>query len=258
MPDATRRRQPAVRTTRRYGWLPDLPDKRDYPYSSVMRARPLPPTVDLRAKCPPVYSQGELGSCTAHAIAAALEFDQPEPRFVPSRLFIFYNERVLAGAEGSAGAHLRDGIRSVSTQGACKEDDWPYDPAQDAVQPPQACYEQALGFKALTYYRLDQDIAQFKTCLAEGFPFVFGFTAYASFETEAVKTSGTLPMPQSDETVVGGHAVVAVGYDDASACVIARNSWGPDWGQGGYFMMPYAYITDPQLACDFWTIRAVS
>jgi C1A family cysteine protease len=95
-------------------------------------------------------------------------------------------------------------------------------------------------------------------CLAAGYPFVFGFTVYSSFEGQEVAKTGVVSMPTPDEQVVGGHAVLAVGYDDASQAFIVRNSWGAGWGQEGYFTMPYAYLTTRALSSDFWTIRIVT
>ncbi|HET9342905.1 MAG TPA: C1 family peptidase [Candidatus Eremiobacteraceae bacterium] len=251
--------QPTLHKISRYGWIPDLPDKRDVPYATLMKAAPLPASVDLTAKCPPVYDQGQLGSCTANAIGAALEFDQKISPFVPSRLFIYYNERAIEGTVPSDnGAQIRDGIKSVSSQGACDEVLWPYNVSEFAVTPTPPCYAAALKFTATNYYSIDQDLTQMKTCLAEGFPFVFGFTVYDAFESAAVAANGVLDLPGPDEHVIGGHAVLAVGYDEASQRVRVRNSWGAGWGQAGYFTMPYAYITDPNLATDFWTIRLTS
>jgi C1A family cysteine protease len=96
-----------------------------------------------------------------------------------------------------------------------------------------------------------------KGCLASGYPFVFGFTVYSSFEGAKVAQSGIVPMPGSAEKPIGGHAVLAVGYDDDTREFLVRNSWGPGWGIKGYFKMPYAYLTAPKLATDFWTIRGV-
>jgi len=95
-----------------------------------------------------------------------------------------------------------------------------------------------------------------RTCLAEGYPFVFGFTVYRSFESREVAKSGVLDMPQRDEKVMGGHAVMAAGYDDRAKRFLIRNSWGADWGKQGYFTMPYAYLDNRNLSDDFWTIRA--
>jgi C1A family cysteine protease len=246
----------------RYGWIPDLPDNRDRLFQAPRKAGPLPPAVDLRAGCPPIYDQGELGSCTANAIGAAMEFDQRKQKlaqtFTPSRLFIYYNERALAGTvESDSGAMLRDGIKSVASQGTCPEPMWPYVENRFSQRPSTPCYKVAKTHPAVSYSRLPQDLKQMKACLAAGYPFVFGFTVYESFENDAVAASGIVPIPASSETALGGHAVMAVGYDDPSQRLLARNSWGSGWGMGGYFTLPYAYASDSNLADDFWTIRLV-
>jgi C1A family cysteine protease len=226
------------------------------------RASALPPSVDLRPGCPAVYDQGQLGSCTANAIGAAVEFDQRKQKlaqpFTPSRLFIYYNERVLAGTVAfDSGAMLRDGIKTVAGQGTCPEPLWPYVETQFADRPTAPCYVTAKSHPAVSYSRLTQDLGQMKACLAAGYPFVFGFTVYESFESDAVAQSGVVQMPDSSESALGGHAVMAVGYDDASKRFLIRNSWGADWGMAGYFTMPYAYATGSNFADDFWTIRLV-
>jgi len=250
--------------TARYGWIRDLPDLRDHLYATPPEFLvKLPSNVDLRPQCPAVYDQGQLGSCTANAIAAALEFDQMKEKqsnvFVPSRLFIYYNERVMEGTVNEdSGAQIRDGIKSVGKQGDCPETLWPYDIKKFAVKPPDKCYQQALKFKAVQYQRLSQILNQLKGCLASGYPFVFGFTVYESFESQQVAQTGNASMPLPKETVVGGHAVMAVGYDDSQNWFIVRNSWGDGWGMKGYFTLPYAYLLEQNLASDFWTIRLVS
>jgi C1A family cysteine protease len=248
--------QPSPRTVARFGWNPDLPDGRDLLYAApYAQATNLPPHVDLRPQCPPVYDQKKLGSCTANAIAAAVEFIH-KPQFMPSRLFIYYNERAMEGTIGTdSGAQIRDGIKSVAKQGVCRERDWPYAIKRFTEKPPLHAYGDALHTRATRYYRIVQDIAQMRGCLAEGFPFVFGFTVYAYFESQAMAKTGVLTMPSGNEQVVGGHAVMAVGYNDAQQMMIVRNSWAPTWGLQGYFKMPYAYITSHRLASDFWTIR---
>lgn len=222
----------------------------------------LPPSVDLRAACPPVYDQGQLGSCTANAIGAAVEFDQKKQKlaqtFQPSRLFIYYNERALEGTVSSdSGAMIRDGIKSVASEGVCPEPMWPYVETNFADRPPATCYKIGSTHPALQYSRIAQDVSQMKACLAAGYPFVFGFTVYESFESEEVASSGVVPMPGPSEISLGGHAVAAVGYDDSSSRFTVRNSWGAEWGLGGYFTIPYAYLADGNLADDFWTIRLV-
>jgi C1A family cysteine protease len=246
----------------RYGWIPDLPDQRDHLYAAppVFLAA-LPPSTDLRSKCPAVYDQGQLGSCTANAIGAAIEFDRLQeklPDFVPSRLFIYYNERVIEGTVHSdSGAQIRDGIKTVASQGVCPEREWPYDIAKFTQKPSVQAYRDAAKDRAVSYQSLVQDLNQMKGCLASGYPFVFGFTVYESFESQAVAQSGHAPMPGPGERAVGGHAVMAVGYDDSNQWFLVRNSWGPRWGLAGYFTLPYAYLTQPGLASDLWTIRIV-
>ena len=248
-----------------YGWVPDLPDHRDFLFAApVETVAALPTSIDLRPKCPrEVYDQGQLGSCTANAIAGALEFEQLRQglkSFTPSRLFIYYNERAMEGTVNSdGGARIRDGIKSVGSIGACPETDWPYDISKFAEKPPVVpAFEDAPLGKAIQYLRVPQILHQMKGCLASGYPFVFGFTVYDSFEGDQVAQTGVVPMPSPVEKVLGGHAVVAVGYDDASQRFVVRNSWGPKWGMQGYCTMPYAYLTDGNLADDFWTIRLVA
>jgi C1A family cysteine protease len=250
------------RKVQRYGWVPDLPDQRDHTYAvAAQLVQNLPDSVDLRDQCPDVYDQGELGSCTGNAIAAALEFDRMKQNlddFTPSRLFIYYNERVLEGTvDSDSGAQIRDGIKSVAQQGDCPESEWPYDLSKFAEAPPQSCYDDALQYKAVLYQSVSQNLADMQGCLASGYPFAFGFTVYESFESDAVAQTGNMPMPKSDEQVIGGHAVLAVGYDNEDRVLIVRNSWGEGWGDAGYFYMPYAYLLDDNLADDLWTIRLV-
>lgn len=251
-------------TVKHYGWIPDVPDQRDHLYAApIARLRAFPPKTDLRRQCPAVYDQGELGSCTGNAIAGAVQFDRRKlkrrPDFVPSRLFIYYNERVIEHTvESDSGAQIRDGIKSVAKLGVCPETEWPYDIAKFAVKPPATCYRHAKKYRAIGYQRVVQSLAQMKGCLASGYPFVFGFTVYESFESDQVARTGVVPMPAAAEKVLGGHAVLAVGYDDTAQRFIVRNSWGRRWGIAGYFTMPYAYLADDNLAADFWTIRVTS
>ena len=230
-----------------YGWVRDLPDTRDFLYAAPLLRFPqgLPVSVDLRSDCPAVYDQGQLGSCTANAIGGAIEFDQLKQKtnaFVPSRLFIYYSERVIEGTVSQdSGAQIRDGIKAVATIGAPPETDWPYDITKFAHQPPQAAYTDAKKDIVASYARVVQNLAQMQGCLASGYPFVFGFTVYESFESEAVAQTGKVPMPASGEKTMGGHAVCAVGYDDGKRVFIVRNSWGASWGMKGYFTIPYEY-----------------
>lgn len=261
-----------LRRVRRYGWKPDLPDARDLQYrASPVVLGNLPARVDLRDRCPKVYDQGDIGSCTANAVAAGYEFcllARGIADFVPSRLFIYYNERAVeAQVLVDSGAQLRDGIKSLAAIGVCDEAEWPYDgtPADPytllfpagsraATQPPEPCYQSALDNLITSYRRLPRSLDQFRGCLAAGRPFVFGYSVYTSFSSDQVRDTGAVPMPQPDEDLVGGHAVLAVGYDDSAARFIVRNSRGDQWGDQGYFTLPYGYLMQRGLASDFWTI----
>jgi C1A family cysteine protease len=250
---------------RRYGWIPSTPDQRDALYSRVMPVpADLPSQVDLRPHLSPVEDQGPLGSCTAQALVGLLEFlelkefrdqglKQPFTDF--SRLFLYYNERVIEHTVNSdSGAMIRDGIKSLAKQGCCDESLWPYDISKFMKKPPAVCYTQAMNFQILKYYRI-QTLLEMRTCLASGFPFVFGFSVYESFQSEAVTKTGIVPMPKWSERLLGGHAVVAVGYTDKDRRFIVRNSWGTDWGQKGYFTIPYQYLNSRFMADDFWAIK---
>ena len=245
-----------------YGWMPDVPDHRDLVYAAA-RITTLPPSVDLRPGCPPVYDQGQLGSCTANAIAAAIQFEQirqkePKP-FAPSRLFIYYNERVMEHTVGQdAGAQIRDGMKSVNHIGACPETDWPYVITKFAQKPPTRAFKDARLGKALSYQRVVQTLDQMKGCLASGLPIVLGISVYESFESQQVARSGIVPMPPISEKLLGGHAILAVGYNDAEQRFVMRNSWGTSWGMQGHFTIPYAYLTDSNLCDDLWMIQMVA
>ncbi len=247
-----------------YGWAKDKLDHRDFKLSISQPNTALPKSVDLRPNCPPVYDQGNLGSCTSNAIAGAIEYDQKKQNakkfYQPSRLFIYYNERAIEGTVSQdAGAQIRDGIKSVNAQGVCPETVWPYIETEFAVKPPVAAYVAAKLDVAVKYQSLvDTNETSLKACLAGGLPFVFGFNVFPEFESEAVAASGMLPMPGPRDRSIGGHAVLATGFDDAKQCFLVRNSWGADWGLAGYFWMPYAYMTNPNLTSDLWVIQSVS
>jgi C1A family cysteine protease len=258
---ALKRKSSAKFPPRRFGWRPDLPDYRDFSYAAPgpLLAR-LPSKVDLRSGCPPVYDQGNLNSCTANAIAGALQFDRMKqgltPNFIPSRLFIYYNERALENdVDSDAGAYTRDGIKSVAEVGDCSEDEWPYDESKVFTKPSQNCYDDALNYKAISYSRINHALGQMKGCLAEGYPFVFGISIYRNFPMQT--KTGAIPMPGNSEGTNEGHAMLAIGYDDSKSVFFIRNSWNTTWGMKGYGTIPYGYLTDPNLSDDFWTIRLV-
>jgi C1A family cysteine protease len=242
-----------------YGWVPDIPDHRDFLYKAISKAPALlPDSVNLESQCSPIENQLNLGSCTGNALAGALEFLEMKsgvPFEDMSRLFIYYNERVIEhSVKSDSGAMIRDGIKSLAKQGACSEKKWPYVVSRFSRKPSAACYKEALKHRIISYHRI-LTLDEMRASLADGFPFVFGFTVYESFESRKVAQSGVVPMPQRGERAVGGHAVLAVGYHDADQRFTVRNSWGTDWGKKGYFTMPYDYAANRDLADDFWTIR---
>jgi C1A family cysteine protease len=271
--------------THSFGYKPSKPDSRDFLYKAIApKAVALPPSVDLRSQCSPVRDQGQLGSCTGFAIAVGmrefLEGATPTPptppspgcslakllpKFITQRfklaltplspLFLYYEERVLEGTVSvDAGAEPRDGFKVLNQIGCAKEVDWPYDISRFTVAPPDAVVKSAGDYKVSAYHRLT-DLTDAKTCLVGGAGFVLGFYVYSSFES--IGADGKMPMPASGEPVIGGHAVFAAGYyDDASwaggGYLIVKNSWGIDWGDHGYFYMPYAYVT-PNRVLELWT-----
>jgi len=252
-----------VRTTRKMGWKRDLPDFRDRVLAMPEHKKSnLPSQVDLRpSEHFEIYNQGHLGSCTANAIGAAFHFalvQEGITDFSPSRLFIYYNERAMEGNEGTdAGAMIRDGIKSLHKIGTCSEAEWPYNVDVFTTKPPESAYANAGKERAQEYARVPQTLEDMKACIAGGFPFAFGFTVFSSFMTEQVASSGYMTMPSLYDSVLGGHAVMAVGYDDEKKHFIVRNSWGEEWGTKGYFFMPYDFITVPNLCSDFWAINFV-
>lgn len=256
---------------RRYGWIPDKTNETpDTLYKLNYTSENIPPTVDLREKytLPPVYDQGELGSCTANAIAFAYQFEElkqstststsTSTQMTPSRLFIYYNERDMEGTtETDSGAQIRDGMKSVHKQGVCSEDLWPYDTSKYTEKPPEKCYLQASEHQALTYNRVLQTENLIQTALANDLPVVFGFIVFTSFESIEVAKTGFVSIPTENDKPLGGHAVAIVGYDIETQYFICRNSWGDDWGDEGYFYMPYEYVLNPVWCNDFWVIRKV-
>jgi C1A family cysteine protease len=267
MPAQGRRQKPrnssrsGKHSRRFHGWIPDLPDHRDLHYDAPGKLlRALPAGVDLRLDCPPIYQQGGIHSCTANAIAAAIQFDklkQSHPETLrPSRLFIYYNERAIERSIGSdSGAQIRNGIKAVARHGVCHEGVWPYRQTKFREKPLRSCYTEARKHPAVMYRRIRRTLPEMKACLASGYPFVFGFTVYESFHSREVARTGRAPMPFKHEKIRGGHAVLAVGYREKQGRFIVRNSWGSKWGMAGYFTLPYDYFTNHYLSEDFWMIR---
>jgi C1A family cysteine protease len=275
------------------GWMPDLPDVRDYTEETPdVRAllaptgltaaapggggpQPLPAAVDLRAWASPVEDQGGLGSCTAQAGAGVIEYYERKSfgrHIEASRLFLYKTTRNLMKSRGDSGAYLRSTMGAMVLFGVPPEPYWPYTDDAEAFdkEPPAFCYAFAQNYKTLLYYRHDaaglgraEVLARLKTYLAAGHPAMFGFSVYSSIDQAG--TSGRIPLPYGRERIEGGHAVVAVGYDDAMTvanaaggetargALLIRNSWGRGWGERGYGWLPYAYV-ERGLAEDFWSV----
>jgi C1A family cysteine protease len=258
----------------KYRWIPDPPDSRDHLYQ-LNTTLTLAPVVDLRQYCSPIEDQGNIGSCTGNAIAGQIELIQRKANSASgkdiSRLFIYYEERVLIGSvRYDSGAYIRDGIKVCYTKGAPIETLWPYNTSRFATKPPTTAYTDALKRKVTGYQRCT-NFAAVKNAVAAGNPVTIGFNVYESFEgawgdiPHGQAGSGMMPFPNvSTEQLLGGHAVCIVGYDDtmpvagrAPGRFIVRNSWGTSWGDNGYFYMPYDVIKTTSMSSDFWLISAV-
>jgi C1A family cysteine protease len=226
-------------------------------------------TVDLRKDFIKVYDQGHIGSCTAQAIAGAYNYHvnkMTNKLFFPSRLFIYYDERYIEHTVNTdSGASIQDGMQSLQIYGACDESMWPYNVSKFKVKPPRSCYANARDHKTHDPKPVDTTPESFKAQLQNGMPVVFGFKVYESFMTMTTAKTGIMSMPISGEKLLGGHAVVAVGYNDnmtangQTGFFIIRNSWGLDWGQQGHFYMPYAYVTTNDDQCaDSWVFEEIA
>lgn len=245
--------------TRAYGWRPDLPDKRDrYHAPRDVMPSTLPRKVDLSPVMPPCWDQLDLGSCTAFAIGGALAYEHAlrEEHFTPSFLQLYYAERELEGAvQIDGGAYIRDGAKVAAQQGMAPSSLWPYQPSRFAVKPSKQARKAALDHRVTSYARVRQRSGDLRSTLAGGDTIVFGVTVYESFEAPR---NGIIPMPRPHEELLGGHAILLVGYDDDSQLFKFRNSWGTSWGEHGYAYLPYEYVLDEDLAADFWVLKEVT
>lgn len=238
-------------------WVKDKPDARDIIY--IPAGNILANKIDLRLYCSPIEDQGSLGSCTGQAIAGAIELLNTRggrPNDV-SRLFIYYFEREILGTINyDSGAYIRDGIKATSTYGASLESLWPYIISKYNVRPDDIAIADGEQRKVVRYERiLDHDGCL--DALNNGYPIAIGYYVYPSFYN--MGTDNIMPIPNpATEMLLGGHAVLLVGYDLESELYIVRNSWGVEWGDKGYFYMPFEIIKNNALSDDFWTIKEVN
>jgi C1A family cysteine protease len=244
----------------KFHWVKDKPDSRDYLYK--LSSTGTPGRVDLRNFCTSIEDQGALGSCTGQAIASAIEYlnNRSVGRALDiSRLFIYYYERALINTiKYDSGAYIRDGIKVVFNNGAPLESLWPYVIRRFTQVPSRQAINDALKRKVTRYERvttLDGCI----NALSNGLPVIVGFLVYSSFMSRSVSATGIMPYPNvARERLLGGHAVLLVGFDNATQRFIAKNSWGTGWGDKGYFYMPYQVIGNRAMSDDFWVIRNVN
>ena len=241
---------------RKYGWLRQPPDDRDLKYSAARPLLGLPSSVDLRPNMPPIWDQGQLGSCTSFGIARAYNYAEIKAGLgstEPSHLFIYYNERMEEGTvDTDAGAIIRDGIKSCNIYGVAAENMWPYDVSKFTVKPPEEAYDYALSNQIRFYASVDNtNINSVKLCMSHGWPIVFGFSVYPSFENY---TGGVIEPPKPGDQYLGGHCVCTAGYDDSKQAILVANSWGPSFGDNGYFWLSYSYFTSG-LVSDCWMMR---
>ena len=291
---------------RKYGWLRDYASLLDYTESHPEIADMLskialkhrvkgsasppqaPAKVDLRTTgfFPPVYDQEHLGSCTANAAVALLQYFEKKAKGVapnPSRLFVYKVSRNLARVTGDTGSFMRNVMGALVLFGAPPEEFWPYDITKFDEEPPAFCYSFAANLKTLKYFKVSDShlsaqaqLDKLKAYLAAGFPCIMGFTIYEPEITLACYNGGHIAFPTKNSAVDGGHAVVACGYDDDmvingdKGAILIRNSWGvwnlsPDAriraqdarqiGDFGYFWLSYKYFTEkPVNVDDIWTI----
>lgn len=247
------------------GWKRDVRDARDFKYRTLFtlpRAQ-LPESVDLRPLCSPVENQGHVGSCTANAAVGAMEYlkrDQLNRKILCikvardlSRLFVYWNTRALEGTTDiDFGASIRSSIKALANHGACYERTWPYKESDWDKKPTEECYKEGAKFKVVSYYRIES-IDEALNALAQKLPISFGAMLYESFND--TERTGVVKIPDPGERVIGGHAMLIVGYDQKKEGFIVRNSWGTSWGDAGHCRLPWAYCTFGARVDDFWVLK---
>lgn len=245
---------------KKLGWVPDLPDARHYAY--VPKALlGLPKEVDLRAQLPGVWDQKSIGSCVAHGVAACHVAAQRKAaagkkEIMPSRLALYYQARAASGwTQVDSGCYVVQAMKVVAKFGVADEKLWPYAISKFKDRPNAAVYKDALLHQGLVYRKIDStQPVQIKAALAAGLPVVFGSTLY---ENSYNLVDNVMPMPDLKASVLGGHCMALVGYDDDKRLFLVRNSWGKAWGDNGHHWMPYDYICNLQLTDDVWCLETV-
>jgi C1A family cysteine protease len=248
------------------GYERDYHDDRDH--NIVFESTPdniLPSKIDLRKQSPYVFNQAGLPSCTQNAVCAQFDWIQDKnhkkdinaKKFIPSRLFLYYNVRKMEGnALKRTGTTIRNTIVSAVKTGICEEKIWPYDIKKFDVEPSKEAYENSQKNLIAQYARVTQNELQIKLCLKQGHPISFGMIIFDPwYYDKNLRTTGIIPLPKSTDKRIGGHAMLIIGYDDNKKWFIVQNSWGNQWGDKGYCYIPYSYILDKKLAYDFWVIR---
>lgn len=264
------------------GWLPDVPDARDLMYSAPIKIlKKLPETVDLRKNISlGIFDQGRLGSCVGNATSAAVVYqakNQKKDIKHPSRLAIYYGAREIIGKTAyDSGCYIRDAFKVLAKNGSADESLWPYKISNFTKKPSDNYFITAEKMQAVRYERVSNKLDQLKASLSEGTPIVFGFSVYESLDTYSA-SNGVVHMPLLKDRMLGGHAVIAVGYtndikkvhssgsklklskDDKSHSdwFIVRNSWGESWGDKGFCYFPAAYLTNNNLSDDFWRLLLI-
>lgn len=258
-----------MKPTFKFGYIPDARDGLDFqyliPFHLLSR---LPPSASVANRMPSVGDQGKLGSCVGNGVANCIHYcftlQQEKDKFVPfhpSRLMIYYMAREMEGTVGEdCGCQIRDAIKSVAKEGVCPEEEWPYDISRFTERPNAKCYSHALQHQVIRYERIPVELTALKSCIAEGFPFVFGARVYESTMSDDSMKTGDRPYPSWWERMgrgLGGHCEVACGYDDATERFLIEGSWGTEVGKNGYFTYPYEYLSNPDLTHDCWKITMV-
>ena len=241
---------------------PQPEDMRDYVFDGYVQPMDMPDFVTLRNQMPDAIDQGKLGSCTANSASSYIQYLYRKygiPVVIPSRLYIYYNARVLMSKTSphqDNGTTLRDTCKSIAKYGVCSEHMWEYNIRKFNTTPPLQCYKEGKLTPKIVYSAVKQDIDSLKSALILGFPIIFGMVIFSSFRSEIVGITGNVPIPKTiDETYIGSHALLIVGYDNVKRKFIILNSWSKHWGDQGYCEVDYDYIINPYLAGDFWTMQ---